>query len=177
VLRALGAMLLVGFAAWLVSRRDTGAPAWRRLASAATIAAVAAAAVWFVVPVAGDSRDAASGPEVIWIDWSPEVVERLRGEGRPVYVDFTARWCITCQVNKTVVFGSAEVLRALAEREVALVRADWTSQDPAITRALAAFGRNGVPLNVYFPPGPHSEPRVLPSVLSPGIVLDAIRSS
>jgi thiol:disulfide interchange protein DsbD len=180
VLRVLAAMLLCGLGAWMFGRRSREAPAWRRVASTVSITVLAVAAVWLVVPqpvAPGGTEGSQASADPLWIDWSPEVVERLRGEGRPVYVDFTARWCLTCQVNKTVVFGSREVLDAMAEREVALVRADWTTQDPRITRALASFGRSGVPLNVYFPPGPGAEPRVLPSVLSPGIVLDAIGAS
>jgi thiol:disulfide interchange protein DsbD len=179
VTRALAALLTVGFGAWLLGRFGEE-PGRRRKVAGATVVIAAVVAIWLVVPSA-DERAAAGDPahassDVAWIEWDPGIVERLRAEGRPVYVDFTARWCLTCQVNKKVVFGSADVLRTLAEREVALVRADWTSQDPRITRALAQYGRNGVPLNVYFPPGPDSEPRVLPSVLSPGIVLDAIGS-
>jgi thiol:disulfide interchange protein DsbD len=66
------------------------------------------------------------------------------------------------------------VREAFADRGVALVRADWTSRDPRITKALAAFGRSGVPLNVYYPPGANAAPVTLPAVLSPGIVLDAL---
>jgi thiol:disulfide interchange protein DsbD len=181
VTRALWALLLAGFAAWLHGRTQARASGARRAVAVTVIVLVTASAVWLVVPSGAPDRSAAAeGAEptdAAWIDWAPGVVERLRAEGRPVYVDFTARWCVTCQVNKLVVFGSREVVQALAERDVALVRADWTSYDPRITEALAAFGRSGVPLNVYYPPGRDSEPFVLPSVLSPGIVLDAIGAS
>lgn len=180
VLAVLGALLLAGFAAWVVGR-FSGASAWRRSVALGTGALAAAGAIWLVVP--GGDEPGPSAREMLvetdgieWIAWSPEVVERLRAEGRAVWVDFTARWCLTCQVNKRVVFGSADVRRSLAQRDVALVRADWTSQDPRITEALASFGRSGVPLNVYYPPGPDSEPRVLPALLKPSTVLDTIRA-
>jgi thiol:disulfide interchange protein DsbD len=155
---------------------------WRAPARAVVVL-LAASAVWAVVPqdrqLPAPKATAAADPQpdahgLPWIPWSPETVDRLRAEGRPTYVDFTARWCLTCQVNKKVVFGSDEVRRAFIERDVALLRADWTSRDPRITEALVAFGRSGVPLNVYYPPGAGAQPRVLPSVLSAGIVLEAL---
>ena len=96
--------------------------------------------------------------------------------GKPVYVDFTARWCFTCQTNKKVVFGSAEVLKTFREREVVTLRADWTDADPRITAELAKWNRSAVPFNlVYLPDRP--TPIVLPELLTPGIVLDALKSA
>jgi thiol:disulfide interchange protein DsbD len=89
-------------------------------------------------------------------------------------VDFTARWCVTCQANKDVVFHSTKrVLDEFAREKVALVRADWTSNDPAITAELARFGRSSVPFDLLYLPG-RADPVVLPSVLTPAIVLDAL---
>ena len=89
-----------------------------------------------------------------------------------MFVDFTAAWCVTCQVNKRLVLNDASVREAFARRDVALVRADWTRRDPAITQALAALGRNGVPVYVLYRPG--REPLLLPEVLSKGLVDDAL---
>jgi thiol:disulfide interchange protein DsbD len=89
-----------------------------------------------------------------------------------VFVDFTAAWCVTCQVNKSLVLTNAAVLDAFARRNVALVRADWTRRDPAITQALTALGRSGVPVYVLHRPG--KGPLLLPEVLSQQIVLDAL---
>jgi thiol:disulfide interchange protein DsbD len=89
-----------------------------------------------------------------------------------VFVDFTAAWCVTCQVNKRLVLSDGALLDAFADRKVALVRADWTRRDADITRALAALGRNGVPVYVLYRPG--REPLLLPEVLTTRIVYDAL---
>jgi thiol:disulfide interchange protein DsbD len=103
------------------------------------------------------------------------VVDAHRREGRAVFVDFTAAWCISCQVNERLVLSDDEVLGAFREQNVALVKADWTRREPVITRALAAFGRSGVPLYVLYSPDPAAEPELLPAVLTHGIVLEALR--
>jgi thiol:disulfide interchange protein DsbD len=91
-----------------------------------------------------------------------------------VYLDFTAEWCITCQVNERVVFGAEAVRDLITSKNVTLVRADWTSKNPAITRALQSYGRNGVPLNVILS-GPGTPPVILPNILTPGVVIDELR--
>jgi thiol:disulfide interchange protein DsbD len=101
-------------------------------------------------------------------------VRELAADGRPVFVDFTAAWCVTCQVNKRLVLSDADVRKAFAMRNVELVRADWTRRDPTITRALAALGRNGVPVYVLYRPG--KDPLLLPEVLRKQVVLDALAS-
>ena len=89
-----------------------------------------------------------------------------------MFVDFTAAWCVTCQVNKRLVLETDDVRAGFARRNVALMRADWTRRDDVITRALAALGRNGVPVYVLYRPG--KEPLLLPEVLQKDIVLDAL---
>lgn len=115
-----------------------------------------------------------SGPASIeWEKWSPERVTQLRAEGIPVYVDFTARWCPTCHANKKLVFSSKDVLRAFSEKRVSTLKADWTNPDPRITQTLAAFGRSAIPFNIIYLPG-RNDPVILPELLTPGIVLEAI---
>lgn len=88
-----------------------------------------------------------------WQPWAPDAVAQLTASGRPVFVDFTAAWCVTCQYNKKTTLANAEVLADLQAKNVALLRADWTRRDPRITAALAELGRNGVPVYVLHAPG------------------------
>jgi DsbC/DsbD-like thiol-disulfide interchange protein/cytochrome c biogenesis protein CcdA len=108
-----------------------------------------------------------------WEPWSAEAVSRYQAQGRPVFVDFTASWCLSCQVNERVALNRPEVQRAFEDRKVALLRADWTRHDEAITQALTELGRSGVPAYALYVPGEKS-PRLLPEVLTPGIVTDAL---
>jgi len=112
-------------------------------------------------------------PAVVWEKWSPEAVARLQAENRTIYVDFTARWCATCQTNKQLVFHSERVLRLFADRKVATLRADWTNDDPQITAELAKFRRSAIPFNLIYKPGA-SKPVELPALLTPDIVLREI---
>jgi thiol:disulfide interchange protein len=85
-------------------------------------------------------------------------------QGQPVFVDFTAAWCVTCQLNKKTTLNNAEVLADFSAKKVQLLRADWTRRDPAITQALSALGRQGVPVYVLYKPG--SAPVVMSEILS-----------
>jgi thiol:disulfide interchange protein len=121
-------------------------------------------------PAPGGARATASAT---WEPWSADAVARYQAQGRPVFVDFTASWCLSCQVNERVALNSPEVQQAFQADNVALLRADWTREDPAITQALTALGRSGVPVYALYTPG-HDEPQLLPQVLTPGIVADAL---
>ena len=101
---------------------------------------------------------AASAPSGVagvtsWQPWRPGLADELVAQGRPVFVDYTAAWCVTCQYNKKTTLASAAVLQDFATKNVALLRADWTRRDPAITAALAELGRSGVPVYVLHAPG------------------------
>ncbi len=108
-----------------------------------------------------------------WEPWSQDALSKYQAQGRPVLVDFTASWCLSCQVNERVALSQPEVKQALQAANVALLRADWTRHDEAITQALAALDRSGVPAYALYAPG-QSEPQMLPEVLTPGIVIDAV---
>jgi thiol:disulfide interchange protein len=109
-----------------------------------------------------------SGP---WQAWAPGRVEQLLASGQPVFVDFTAAWCVTCQYNKTTL-EQHDVLGDLKAKNVALLRADWTRREPAITQALAQLGRNGVPVYVFYKKG--TAPVVLSEVLGVAELRSAI---
>ena len=112
---------------------------------------------------------AEAGP---WQAWEPGRVQQLVDAGQPVFVDFTAAWCVTCQYNKKTTLERADVLQDFAAKNVVLLRADWTRRDPAITAALAELGRSGVPVYVFYKKG--ATPVVLTEVLSPAEVQSAI---
>jgi thiol:disulfide interchange protein len=108
-----------------------------------------------------------------WQPWSSAAVSRYAAAGRPVFVDFTASWCLSCQVNERVALNQPEVQQAFKNGNVVLMRADWTREDDAITQTLASLGRSGVPAYALYIPG-HAQPQLLPEALTPGIVIDAL---
>ena len=113
-----------------------------------------------------------AAPHAAWEPYSAEKVAALTAAGKPVFVDFTAAWCVTCQVNERVVLARDDVMQAFRDRGVTLVRADWTRRDPEIARALTALGRSGVPTYAMYKPG--RPPELLPELLTPERVLAAL---
>ncbi len=111
--------------------------------------------------------------DITWEPWSAERVAQLRADNRIIYVDFTARWCATCQANKKFVFHDATVLKTFHDKKIATLRGDWTNADPLITAELAKYHRSAVPFNLVYLPG-EPEPETLPELLTPGIVLQAV---
>jgi thiol:disulfide interchange protein len=99
-----------------------------------------------------------------WEAWSPEKAEQLRAEGKAVYIDYTAKWCFTCQVNKRV-YKDAALQKLITDKKIVLLKADWTNEDPRITKALSDLGKAAVPVNVLYLPG-KPEPVILPELLS-----------
>ena len=130
-----------------------------------------------IVLLAGTALGWPRSPEptdIVWEKWTPAAIAAAQAAGHPVYVDFTARWCATCQANKKYVFGSDEVKQVFRDKKVVTLKADWTNRDPAITAELERWNRSAVPFNlIYFPGQP--DPKILPELLTPGIVLDALR--
>ena len=168
-------LVLIAFAAWLHGVTARAQVRWRRAASASVaalgIGVVALGGLAGAGPSALSRGTTSSGG---WERFSEERLRAVRAEGKPVLVNVTAAWCITCLVNERVALTSPAVAAAVAQKGVVRMKADWTNRDPAITRVLASFGRNGVPLYVLYPPGGATEPAVLPQILTEGIVVDAI---
>lgn len=123
-------------------------------------------------PVEAASAPAAGQAAARWQPWSPQAAQAALAEGRPVFVDFTAAWCVTCQYNKKTTLSNAQVLAALDAAGVQTLRADWTRRDAAITAELQKLGRAGVPVYVLQAPG--QPPVVLSEVLSAADVMQAI---
>ena len=125
------------------------------------LAALAASFGPSIVQAPAPQARAAQGP---WQAWEPGRVDQVLASGQPVFVDFTAAWCVTCQYNKKTTLADAQVMADLQAKNVALLRADWTRRDPAITAALGELGRNGVPVYVFYKKG--APPQVLSEILS-----------
>lgn len=164
--RALAGAVLLAAAAWAFERAKARGGA--RLALAATAAAAMIAALFqgaALHPQPAHDASASFAHGAMRADaWSEARLAALRAQGRPVFVDFTAAWCVNCQINKLTVLSDQRLAAAFRSRDVAVLVADWTSRDAAITRALAAFGANGVPLYAYYPP--KGAPLVAPQPLS-----------
>ena len=189
LLGALAGAVLIAFAVWLWQASASAAPRWRPagigLAAAAIVAALAM--VRFAesgAPVAetpGPNAAADSGGAAVtgiaWQPFSEARLAALRAQGRPVFINFTAAWCITCIANEQVVLRLESVRKAVDSARMATLKGDWTRRDPVITEHLARFGRSGVPLYVIYPPeGSPKEPMVLPQILTEGGTVAAIRS-
>jgi thiol:disulfide interchange protein DsbD len=108
------------------------------------------------------------------MEYSKEKLDELVKEGKPVFVDATAAWCITCQVNARVALHTDATMKLFKEKGITLMIADWTKRNDAITAFLDSFGYKGVPLCVYYPPG-GKKPVVLPQILTESIVINTIQ--
>jgi thiol:disulfide interchange protein DsbD len=163
--------VIVALAAWLAGLAQRQAALGERsigLAAGAVVAVVVAVAavVW--------PKDAAA--ELAFEPYSPQRLAELRAEGRPVFVNYTAAWCVSCQVNDKVAISTATVRSAFARHKVAYLKADWTKRDAGIAAELASHGRAGVPLYlVYGRSG--GDGVILPSILTPDIVVKAVEAA
>ncbi len=161
IARLLAGLLLLAVAGWAIAR-------WpgQRLGMVTALGLVAASLAI--------SLSAATADRVQWQPFSAAAINEAQAQGRPVFVDFTAAWCLSCQVNERAVLHDASVERELNAKHYLLLRADWTRYDPEITRQLASVSRSGVPTYVIYPSAPNGRVHVLPELLSRSAVLAAL---
>ena len=170
----LAALLLLAIAGWILGRWPA-----RRVASVFAVSVIVLAvatplyALWkFPAAETNSARLGSGASQAGWEPYSRAAIEQYRAQGRPVFVDFTARWCLSCQVNERAVLNRGDVRRRLRDSGIVLVRADWTKHDESIASALTELGRSGVPTYVFYRPGQPA--LVLPEVLTPGVVFGAL---
>jgi thiol:disulfide interchange protein DsbD len=170
---ALAGGLLVGFGAWALGTAQGARGRWRPFGRGAAALALVLAALLLprlhAAPAPADAATAEAGGEA----WSEARVAAARAEGRPVFVNLTAAWCITCKVNERMALGTDPVRSAFAARNIAYLTGDWTRGGEAIAALLRAHGREGVPLYLLYP-ADGGAPAVLPQVLTESIVLRAL---
>jgi thiol:disulfide interchange protein DsbD len=158
-------LVALAFAAWLWGEFVQRGTTRRALARAISLLLGVGAAVYGV---------AGPADEIAWQPWSPAAVENARAAGRPVFVDFTADWCPNCKANKRTSIEIPSVRQKLKDIDAVTLIGDYTLEDPAIGAELQRFGRAGVPLVLVYPKDPTKPPIVLPALLTPKIVLDAL---
>ena len=181
---AMGQVLIflgvVALAGWLIGVVQTRSRRARWIGTLTAVALVVGVGVP-TLNIESSSRapreaDASAG-RIDWSSWSDETVQSHLEKGRPVFVDFTADWCITCKVNERTVLSTDTVVSAFRDHDVATLKADWTDGDETIRKKLASFGKAGVPMYLMYTPGQPDDPRVLPEVLTPQLVATAVRDA
>jgi thiol:disulfide interchange protein len=178
----IAAAVAVALAAWLwgLGQRSGRPLLPRGFAAAAGVAAIALVALAARSPAPGAAASAggsAVAGELPSQPFTPERLAELRGQGRPVLVNFTAAWCVTCQVNERVALSRKAVADAFEKNQVVYLKADWTNRDAVIARTLAEHGRAGVPLYLLYGTDPAGPPVVLPQLLTEGAVVSALEKA
>ena len=179
----LAVCVLMAFAAWLYQRRFTQGPIMRTTSFAISFA-VLALAVYLtqtsflqtttVAQVA--SVDADGNSTQNYVPFSKQGLDELQAEGKSVFVNMTAAWCITCLANEQTTLGTDRVKQAMTDNDITYMKGDWTNEDPEITEVLERFNRPSVPLYVLYPGDSSKEPVILPQILTPGIVAEAFEN-
>ncbi len=172
---ALAGVVLVGLVAWLVGLGQHGV---KKLWVPRGLALLGCAALVGLMAGLHEGEPARAATDQQAADaeaYSAGRLAQLRAEGRPVFVNMTAAWCITCLVNERTTLSTEEVRQAMRDGNVVYMKGDWTNRDPAITEFLRSFQRDGLPFYVFYPP--NANPVVLPPVLTPAVVRDALGQS
>jgi len=173
VLGTAAGFVLLGFAGWVLGISQQAPTRNRRFGQSAAAAAVLLAAAVLSGIAVTPGKPAAADTMQDAEAFSPARLAALRAEGRPVFVNMTAAWCVTCLVNERVAIATSQVRQAFAAHHVAYLKGDWTRQDPAISAFLRQYGRDGVPLYVYYPPH-DGQAVVLPQILTQNEVLQEL---
>jgi thiol:disulfide interchange protein len=179
-------LLIVAFAAWLVGRFTDLTHSRKRVflvQSAVVLLTVVAGYLLifsrpeFLTPTQANTISAApvNRDDIAWRPFEVSDLNKQINSGKTVFLDFTAAWCLTCKANESAVLESADVKKQFQSMHVVPIRADWTLQDPVITKLLHKFKRSGVPLYVIFPAGEPGKPIVLPEVITPSLVLEKLK--
>ena len=168
-------MVGIAFAAWLYNSMSQSPRPWLKHATHGVVLAVLGGAIYAgYVSVNQRPSDALATQDKTHEPYTKARFDALRAQGEPVFLNFTAAWCITCLANERVALSSSEVQQLFQTKGIHYLKGDWTNQDPQISDVLQAFGRSGVPLYVYYPKGSNSSPLVLPQLLTPASVIQAI---
>ncbi|MEX2132274.1 MAG: protein-disulfide reductase DsbD domain-containing protein, partial [Pseudohongiellaceae bacterium] len=175
----LGACILLAFAAWLFKQRRTAGQFWRTanvvLAVACLIAVITVFRLPFLTPLPAEtvSLNADGSVNQRFEPFSTAKLAELRAAGKPVFVNMTAAWCITCLANEQTTLGSDRVHQAMLDHDITYLKGDWTNEDPEITTILNQFNRPSVPLYLLYSAKQNQQPEILPQILTPGIMLAA----
>ena len=174
---ALAGAILIALAAWAFQKSKFSGPRGRVVSLATAMAALALAILLplrYAGSAAAPAGAAAANDAGAWQPYDAARVAQIKAAGRPLLVNFTASWCLTCLVNERNAFADEAVQEVFRRKGVTLMKGDWTNRDPEITKALSAFGRAGVPLYVVYNAKPGSaEELLLPQLLTANIVHDA----
>jgi len=173
----LGALLGIGLGAWIIGRwAQLNLPKSKRLTARIVAITIFLVSLFLglnnISQTGGAKRQHARIGEIQWEQYSQEKLEFALQKGRPVFIDFTAAWCLSCQVNERLAFNSEEVQAKFKQLDFVMLKADWTNRDENITRALAGYGRNSVPLYVIHSDRDLSKKMLLPEIISATIVLE-----
>jgi thiol:disulfide interchange protein len=177
-----GSCLLLAFGLWLLRQRATAGRFWRTVNALACAVAIVIAfgALRSPMFLAHQSSSVAGGSSEEYMDanyepFSAARLAELQAQGKPVFINMTAAWCITCLANEQTTLTTARVSQALTDNDITYLKGDWTNQDPEISRILDQFNRPSVPLYLLYPGG-GGEPTILPQILTPSIVVDAFNN-
>jgi thiol:disulfide interchange protein DsbD len=166
-----GLLLIIGILAWIKGSFWTPVSSTRsRVLAALSMVGVLAIAL-------GSYNFVTAPSEIPWQTFSQQSLDNALQSGRPIFVDFTADWCLTCKANERFALDIAPVRQAFVQHRVVMLRADWTHGDPEITQILKEHGRAGVPMYLFYPGGKDRPPMVLPELISSQTVLDALKTS